>query len=107
MSETTEMMEVQEKGTNPDNVPFIVHESALARMERQLKRVWIALIVALSVLFATNIAWLIYESQFETISYRQDGAGLNNICTGSQGNVYGSDVTDQEAEEGEVNKSQN
>ena len=28
-----------------------------------------------------------YESQFETISYEQDSDGINNINTGSQGDV--------------------
>ena len=30
----------------PESVPYIVHESSMARMERQVKRGWIALIVA-------------------------------------------------------------
>lgn len=72
-------------------VPYIVHEGEMARMERQCKRLWIALIVALSLLAITNLAWLWYESTFVTVSYTQDGEGLNNINTGSQGDVYGSD----------------
>lgn len=72
-------------------VPYIVHEGIVARMERQIKRLWIALIVAILVIVVTNIAWLYYESQFETISYTQDGEGLNNINTGTQGDLYGSE----------------
>ena len=42
----------------PESVPYIVHESSVARMERQIKRLWIAVIVAVCLLFASNAAWL-------------------------------------------------
>lgn len=80
------------------NVPFVVHESTIARMERQIKRLWIALIVALVALLATNLCWIYYESTFETIYYAQDGEGMNNINTGTQGDVNGTDGQNQETE---------
>ncbi len=80
------------------DVPYIVFEGELARTERHIKRLWIALIVAIVALLCSNLAWLYYESQFETISYSQDGAGLNNINTGSQGDVYGAE-SESETEE--------
>ena len=46
----------------PENVPYIVHEASMARMERQIKRLWIAVIVAVCLLFASSAifayAWL-------------------------------------------------
>ena len=71
----------------PESVPYIVHESSIARMERQIKRLWIALIVVIAMLFASNVGWLIYESQFATISYEQDGEGINNVNIGEQGDL--------------------
>ena len=71
----------------PESVPYIVHESSMARMERQIKRLWIALIVVIAMLFASNAGWLIYESQFATISYEQDGEGINNVNIGEQGDL--------------------
>ena len=71
----------------PESVPYIVHESSMARMERQIKRLWIALIVVIAMLFACNAGWLIYESQFATISYEQDGEGINNVNIGEQGDL--------------------
>ena len=68
----------------PENVPYIVHEASMARMERQIKRLWIAVIVAVCLLFASNAGWMIYESQFATISYEQDGEGINNVNIGEQ-----------------------
>lgn len=92
-----------EKETNTENmtVPYIVHEGALVRSERQIKRLWIALIIAIAAIVVTNIAWIYYESQFETISYSQDGEGLNNINTGTQGDLYGAESTSQEKENGQ------
>lgn len=81
------------------DVQYFVFEGELARAERHTKRIWIALIVCIIALFASNIAWLYYESQFETISYAQDGDGLNNINTGEQGNINGTDPTDQTQKE--------
>ena len=74
----------------PESVPYIVHESSMARMERQIKRLWIALIVCIALIFASNIGWLIYESQYETLDYsydydyQQDGQGTNIIGNGNE-----------------------
>lgn len=61
----------------PESVPYIVHESSMARMERQIKRIWITVIVLIVMLIATNGAWIWYESQFSdietTIEAEQDG----------------------------------
>ena len=45
----------------PENVPYIVHEGAMARLERSNRRLLIALIVALLVMLLNNIAWLVYD----------------------------------------------
>ena len=51
----------------PESVPYIVHESSMARMERQIKRIWITVLVLIVMLVGTNGAWLWYNSQFETV----------------------------------------
>ena len=51
----------------PESVPYIVHESSMARMERQIKRIWITVLVLIVMLVGTNGAWLLYNSQFETV----------------------------------------
>lgn len=91
----------KQKNEQPSIVPYIVFEGELARAERHIKRLWIALIVAIVALLVSNIAWLYYESQFETISYAQDGEGLNNINTGEQGDIYGAESQNQTEEERE------
>ena len=73
-------------------VPYIAHESALARSERQKKRLWIVVLVLIGALITSNLAWLIYNSQFENVetweqSVIQDAEnGINNFVGGD---VYG------------------
>lgn len=55
------------KQKQSDPVPYIVHESAMARAERANKRLWIALILVIVLLVGSNIGWMIYESQFEDV----------------------------------------
>ena len=51
----------------PVNVPYIVHESDMSRLERQCKRLWVVILVLILLLVGSNCAWLWYESQFETV----------------------------------------
>ena len=82
----------------PESVPYIVHEASMARMERQIKRLWIALIIAVCLLFVSNAGWLIYESQFETLEYsydyQQDGQSTNII--GNENDVNNGATTESE-----------
>lgn len=49
------------------DVPYIVFESEMARLERIIKKQFILIIVALCFLVGTNACWAWYESQFETV----------------------------------------
>lgn len=51
----------------PDMVPYIVHEGTMARIERQSKRMFIALIVCIVLLFASNALWLYAWMQYDYI----------------------------------------
>ena len=44
----------------PESVPYIVHEASKASMERQIKRMWITVLVLIVMLVATNGAWIWY-----------------------------------------------
>lgn len=52
---------------NQTNVPFIVHESIVARMERTIKRLWILCIIMFVSLVLTNGLWICYENSFEDV----------------------------------------
>ena len=86
----------------PESVPYIVHESSMARMERQIKRGWIALIVAVCLLFASNAVWLYawmqYDYSSEEIVYQQDGEGTNIIGDSNEVDNYGAESDNPEAQ---------
>ena len=84
----------------PENVPYIVHEASMARMERQIKRLWIAVIVAVCLLFASNAGWLYAWCQYDYISeetiYQQDGEGTNIIVDSNEVGNYGAENDNSE-----------
>ena len=65
------------------NIPYIVHESEVARQERTIKRLWILSIVIFLAFVLSNGAWIVYENSFEdvttTIEAEQDSSGTNII----------------------------
>ena len=76
----------------PESVPYIVHESSMARMERQVKRLWIALIVCIAMIFASNATWLYAWMQYDYTSEEvivdvnsDDGGNANYI--GNDGDI--------------------
>lgn len=76
------------KTTTPESVPYIVHESAMARAERTAKRLWITILTLIFLLVGSNCLWLYYKMSFEdvvtttTIEAEQDGAGVNIVGGG-------------------------
>ena len=48
-----------------NSVPYVVHEGILSRMERSNKRMLIALIIAVALLFASNALWLYEWTQYD------------------------------------------
>ena len=74
----------------PESVPYIVHESSMARMERQIKRLWITILTLIFLLVGSNFAWILYENQFEDIEIVQGNADGYNSFIGNDGDiVYG------------------
>lgn len=72
-----------EKNTRPENVPYIVFEGEMARQERHIKRLWIALITAIIAIVLVISAFLLYLNQYDFESYQQDGEGVNIIGDGN------------------------
>lgn len=71
----------------PKDVPYIVHEDAQVRNERHIKRLLILIGILIILLAGTNMAWLYMWNQYDTISYDQDGEGINNINTDITGSM--------------------
>ena len=81
-------------GTNnaPASVPYVVHESAMARAERQTKSLVWVIVLLIVLLVGTNAGWLWYESTMETVIettettfedvVQESNEGSNNIVGG-------------------------
>ena len=61
-----------------------------AMVERTIKRLWILIILLIALLFATNGAWLWYESQFTEESWTYEATTENggNAVANGDGEVY-------------------
>ena len=83
------------------SVPYIVHESAMARSERHNKRLWIVILVLIGALIGTNLAWIVYENSFEDIVSTEEiivDAEENGIANyiGQDGNIYNGEDNNKE-----------
>ena len=79
-------------------VPFVVYESLAEKNDRQQKRLIAVILTLVFLLFASNIAWIIYLNQYDyvdsmEISSEQDGEGVNIIGAGVVD--YGAESEDQ------------
>ena len=72
------------------DVPYLVHEGAMVRLERMNRRLWISTIILVALLFISNGLWIYYQSQFESVSttITQDNLdGINNYI-GNDGDIH-------------------
>ena len=72
-------------------IPYFAYESEMTRTERHIKRMWIALIVCIMLIFASNALWLwiMSSTEFyieEVTLDSQDGGNANYI--GQDGDIY-------------------
>lgn len=72
------------------DIPYIVFEGEMARHERTIKRLVTLLILAIALLFISNVAWLWFFNQFdisgETVSVDSRDAGVANYI-GEDGTI--------------------
>lgn len=86
-----------EKCNRPQPVDFQTHQADMARMERANRRLFILLIIALVMLLLTNIGWVWYESQFETVSemvQQEVDTGEGDAWVAGGNLIYGQSATD-------------
>lgn len=51
-----------------NRVPYIVFEESQVRHERTVRRMIVALVICICLLFASNVAWLWFFNQFDITS---------------------------------------
>lgn len=81
-------------GTNKNqaSVPYVVHESAMARAERHTKSLICVIVLLIVLLVVSSGAWLWYENQFDvveetTTTITQDNADGYNNYIGNDGDI--------------------
>ena len=90
-------------GTNstPASVPYVVHESAMARAERHTKALVLVIVLLIVLLVGSNGAWLWYENQFEVVEetteniITQDNAEGYNNYIGNDGDIVNGEANDK------------
>ena len=82
----------------PKDVPYIAHESAVARLERVIKRLWVLALALIILLCASNAAWIWWESQYETIetTITQENADGYNNYIGNDGDIVNGNADNQD-----------
>ena len=73
----------------PESVPYIAHEASMARMERQAKRLWIAVLLLIVLLVGTNAAWLFYKAQFKVQTSETVTTTTNQTAEATQETAQG------------------
>lgn len=53
-------------------IPYIVYEGEQVRHERNIKRLIVALVISIVLLFLSNAGWLIYMAQYDFCAYKND-----------------------------------
>ena len=70
------------------------HEKEMTRMETANKRMFIAFLIVLVMLFVTNAAWIVYENQFQDVVVTQENDKAANNYIGNDGDIYNGQADD-------------
>lgn len=93
-------MDCEHCAKTPEPIPYLAHEEDMARLERTIKRLWILLLVLITLLAGSNAAWIYYESQFVdeswTFEANTDNGGTAIANGDGEVNYYGESKSDQE-----------
>ena len=82
-----------------ENVPYIVFEGEMSRQERHVKRLWIALIIAVVIILISNLAWLWAWLQYDYVGESVTVDSTNGVANyiGNDGDIYnGTDYSETE-----------
>ena len=87
---------------NMESIPYVAYQSTVSDYKMMLKRMWVALIVLLLILFATNTIWIYSWMQYdysseEIIVDAEDNGNANYI--GQDGNIYNGEDNSAETQE--------
>ncbi|SFU37134.1 hypothetical protein [Butyrivibrio sp. M55] len=84
-----------------ENVPYVVHEATLSRLERGNRRMLIALAICVVVMLLNNIAWFVHEEHIANPDKydKQESVTDNEDESGYDGG-YGDEYSDEDYRDG-------
>ena len=81
-----------------NEIPYIAFEAEMARHERMIKRLLVALVASIFLLFISNIAWLWLFNQFDiatdTVTQGTDAGDNSYIGAGASGYITNGESDD-------------
>ena len=79
-------------------IPYFAFEGEMARSERHIKRLWIAIIVLAFVTVITNVMWIWYMSQYDYTTYDYEQSNEDGVNVVGEDNEvdYGISKSDKE-----------
>ena len=79
-------------------IPYFAFEGEMARSERHIKRLWIAIIVLAIVTVITNVMWIWYISQYDYTTYDYEQSNEDGVNVVGEDNEvdYGISKSDKE-----------
>lgn len=77
-----------------DEVPYIVHEGTMARMERTVKRLWVTIILLIALFVGSNALWIYYDKQYQDVVVTQENADGYNNFVGNDGDILNGETND-------------
>lgn len=88
---------------NDQNIPYIAHESEMTRQERHVKRLIIALVISVILMFASNALWLYAWCQYDYTSDTRSTVtvdGKDGIASyiGNNGSVINGESSSQDSQ---------
>lgn len=91
-------LEIYRKGVGMEQIPYIVYEQAEVRHERIIKRLIVALIIAIIAIVASNGAWLYCWMQYD---YATESVELDTTQGGNANYIGGDNI------QGDINNGTN
>lgn len=84
-------------------VPYVVYEGEMARSERMVKRLFIALVFSIVIIFASNACWMWLWNQYDYVDEESvididNSDGYANYI-GNDGEIYNGFDSRQETQE--------
>lgn len=79
-------------------IPYFAFEGEMARSERHIKRLWVAIIVLAFVTVITNVMWIWYISQYDFSGYDYEQSNEDGVNVVGEDNEvdYGISKSDKE-----------